>query len=184
MDITYKVQGASPLLTHNPAGMGQASDSLKTKKSQIPTPEAEAAAGLYITEAGHFGLPAASFRGALVGAAKGRKFGKTFATSAVKGAVFVSDELCTILDENGDPATDYVIDARRAKVGTSGITRHRPKFTDWFTVITFDVDDDILSGDQVMDLLEIAGRSVGVGDYRPECSGWFGRFEVVEMHPA
>ena len=167
--IKFKVVGTSPLLTHNPAGMGMTNDNLGTKKSQIPSPDVEAKNGLYVTDEGRSGIPAAAFRGSLVGAAKGRKFGKVFATSAVKGGVFVEDTLCTLCDpETGLPLDDYIIDMRRVKVGTGSnapsITRCRPKFPAWATTIAFEIDEDLMDKDKVRSLLEIGGRSICVGD--------------------
>lgn len=179
--IHIKVEGTSPLLLHNPGGMSpHETPGVKTKK-QIPTPEVEAAAGRYLMPGSEqLALPTTAFRGCMAGAAKGRKIGKTFATTVVKGAVFPAEEWTPLTDPSGDPAIEYEIDMRRAVIGKAGVVRCRPKLTKWAANVRLEYDDDFLAVADLIDLLNIGGRTVGVGDFRPEKTGWFGRFRVVE----
>lgn len=181
--ITINVEGTSPLLLHNPAGMGGGNTGLSAKGKNIPTPEAEAEAGAYRLPAkkgdGQLCIPSFAFRGAMLSAAKGRKMGKDFATTLVKGSVFVTAEFTPLTTPDGDPLHEYVIDARRARVGTAGITRCRPKLEKWAAAVEFEVDQDFLAEENCRELLAIGGRTVGVGDFRPEKSGPFGRFTVL-----
>lgn len=177
--ITITVDGLTPLLMHNPAGMSStAGPGLSAKGKDIPTPEAEAEAGTYRLPDGALALPSFAFRGALLSAAKGRKIGKNFATSLVKGSVFVTSELTPINHTDGTPLKEYEIDMRRAMIGKAGITRCRPKVDPWSADVEFEVDEDFISDEHVHELMVIAGRTIGVGDFRPEKSGPFGRFTV------
>jgi hypothetical protein len=56
--------------------------------------------------------------------------------------------------------------------------RYRPQFDDWSVKITAQVDADILSADILANLVKRAGFGVGIGEWRPEKGGDFGRFEI------
>lgn len=174
--VEIEVESIRPVLMNNPAGMRAPSD--KLGKKNIPTAEVEAEAAVYRNAVGHLYLPSEAFRSCLVGAAKGRRLGKTAATTIVKGSVFAADEQ-TVLMWDDEPVKDYEIDTRRAVVQRNGVTRSRAKVPQWRATVRFEVDTDFISDKQVRELLEIGGRTVGVGDYRPERSGPFGRFTVL-----
>jgi len=182
--VTFEITGTSPLLMHNPAGMARNGSALGTKK--IPKPEDEARAALY-EEGGDLWFPAQAFKAALVSVSKGRRLSKRAATGVVKGSVFPAEERCWLIHpETGEPlgADDYEVDIRRVVVQRSAVFRARPKITRWATKVAFDIDPDVISPDPdgslpiLLYLLNIAGRTIGVGDFRPECGGPFGRFEA------
>jgi hypothetical protein len=56
--------------------------------------------------------------------------------------------------------------------------RHRGEFKDWSATITLQVNTSSLSVEQLANLFLIAGFAVGVGEWRPERNGQYGRFEV------
>lgn len=179
----FHVEGVSPLLMHNPSGMAPAGDDSVSTKTKVAPPDVEAERGVYYSPTGLISLPTTAFRGCLASAAKGRRFGKTFATSIVKGSVFSADEWTPVTMPDGTPMTTWTVDARRAVLGTGktakGIIRGRPKFEEWAATVNFEYDADFLHPDQIGELLEIGGRTIGVGDFRPENSGPFGRFQLV-----
>jgi len=51
-------------------------------------------------------------------------------------------------------------------------------FEEWSIRIPLQVDEGNLSLQNVIDLITRAGFSVGIGEWRPEKGGEFGRFEV------
>jgi hypothetical protein len=176
--IEYPIEHTSPLLMHNPAGMKVMGEVMAKKK--IPTQEEEAAAGVYRLPSGQLYMPNDAFRSALVKAGSGRKIGKTFVTTIVKGAVFSATDAVPITSPDGTPITTWdSIDVRRVIIGKAGILRARPRIEKWAAVVPFEIDTEMISPELVEELLDLAGRLVGVGDYRPEKSGPFGRFRVV-----
>lgn len=60
--------------------------------------------------------------------------------------------------------------------GRSFDLRFRPMMTDWSMEIVVQFDRDLLGMETILNLLIRAGFSVGLGDWRPECSGNFGRY--------
>lgn len=181
---TFKIESLSALLTHNPkAMMSQDSNAMKTKKKYIPEEEAEA--GLYVNSKKQYCLPAIAFRSALIKAVSNKKVGKKSASAIMSAAVFnadaetVDDEMIPILDKSTmKPVKTYGIDSRRAIVMKAGVIRHRPKFSNWSCLIPLQIDTDLVSPEVVAENLNEAGTIIGVGDYRVEKKGWFGRFKA------
>ena len=58
------------------------------------------------------------------------------------------------------------------------ILRTRAKFDEWSVKFVLDTDPEIVDETQIKTWLDIAGRRVGLGDWRPEKSGHYGRYEM------
>jgi hypothetical protein len=56
---------------------------------------------------------------------------------------------------------------------------HRPRFDDWMIRADLELDEDLLSANMARNLIERAGSRVGLGDFRPERGGPFGRFQLT-----
>lgn len=178
----FKITGISPLLQNNPASMGGPAANLGMKK--IPTPEEEAKSKVYKDEKGNFYLLSECFRSSIVGkggSASGRKIGKRTAISACCAGVFTVEPRCILLEpKSGKPIKKYSIDTRRAVIQGNGVLRSRPMFPDWMVKLPLEIDEEWLTTDMVLELLNIAGKVSGVGDFRPQRKGSFGRF-VAEL---
>lgn len=177
--LTFTIVGISPLLQNNPASfIGADEDSgLAAGKKQYDDEE-EARLRLYVTSDGEYYHPTEAFTKAMVRAVTGKKFGKLTATSAIKGSVFIAEPYSLLVDDKGKPLTKYAIDRRPVVVGKARVLRCRPSFEKWRVRLALEVDTAILGEPHVRDALSLAGRVVGVGDYRPEKGGGFGRFSV------
>ena len=66
------------------------------------------------------------------------------------------------------------------KVGTSKILRTRAIFRDWGAKISLIGDTQFLGEDDIQRWLEYSGNYIGIGDWRPDKSGEYGRFRIVE----
>jgi hypothetical protein len=178
--VRFRIHGISPLLMNSPKGMKRGGGgSVSTK--QIPTPEAEAESKVYRLPDGTLYLPAIQFRGALLNAGKGRRIGKRGAMAVAAGAVFVTTDVVPLIDADGDSITDYEVDVQRVVVQGQGVMRARPLLRDWGCEIDFEIDTDFITADMAGEMLSIAGRIVGVGDYRPQHMGPYGRFEAKKV---
>lgn len=197
--FVYRVRGLSPLMQSNPECFitDEPDTALKTKKQDYNS-DAEAAMRCYpkggltwpegnddgvVTATGPFLHPAAAFRSAMCKAAVGRKIAKRAARMVVAGAVFPVDEFVTIEDDEGEPA-EYVLDKRSVVVQKARILRVRPKFTPWECDLKLEVDRDFIGEKVLTEILNLAGRIIGIGEFRPDPSdgksgiGTFGRFNV------
>ena len=62
------------------------------------------------------------------------------------------------------------------------ILRTRAMFdVPWGCRFTLDCDDELVEKQMLERWLDIAGRRIGLGDWRPEKSGDYGRFETVRI---
>jgi hypothetical protein len=61
--------------------------------------------------------------------------------------------------------------------------RYRPEFRAWKFVVTCDVDSDALTEADVINLVNRAGFGVGIGEWRPEKGGEYGRFAIDTTVP-
>jgi hypothetical protein len=179
----FSIIGDSPLLMHNPRSMVRNSAGT-TKRKVIPSPEEEAEIGTYRDEDGFLVFPAIGFRGAFYKAMSGYKVGKKSLRS-VLGHTRVKDEWVYLVDpESKKRLKDYAIDTRRAVVQRQGIMRSRPRIEQWGTELEFLMNEEIatMPEDQLLlqatAILNEAGQTVGVGDFRLDRGGWFGMFHV------
>lgn len=55
---------------------------------------------------------------------------------------------------------------------------YRPEFPEWEIDVPVSYDARLISLESLVNLFERAGYSIGVGAFRPECSGCHGTFRV------
>lgn len=183
--IKLRIDSTGPLLMHNPASMGnqQGPDGVKTRR--IPKPKEEAEQGVYSDNNGDFYLPADAFRISLLSAAKGRRIGKFAAASILAGSVFPVGETCTLWNpKTNKPIKKYdKIYTCRAVVQRQGVLRSRPQIDAWWCELELEIDMDFVpEPEMIVGLYNIAGRIIGVGDFRPEKKGRFGRYRVTLLN--
>lgn len=177
--VVFNIVGISPLLQNNPASfIGVTGEAGLGSGKKTYNDEEEAKLRLYLDDEGAFCHPCESFTKAMVKAVAGKKFGKMFATSAIKGSVFITEPFAMLLDDKWKPLKDYTIDRRPVVVGKARVLRCRPTFKKWRVKLALEIDVAILRPADVKDALALAGRIVGIGDYRPANGGGFGRFKV------
>ena len=63
------------------------------------------------------------------------------------------------------------------------IMRYRPRFKNWGLKFQVTFEDEI-QPEVIKEALEIAGKYSGLGDWRPEKKGKFGKFQVVKFKEA
>lgn len=141
---------------------------------------------LYVNSDKQVYQPASHFEGCLIKASAGYKIqggrGKTY-SQLFKGSVFVSpDEILhgienpESLDFDGDKR--LYLDLRPVVVQRARVARIRPCFKPgWKLDFEITVLDDQIPTNVVNEVLILAGRTVGVGDFRPR----FGRFMVTRF---
>ena len=145
--------------------------------------ELECRRALWLDESGAPTIPAGAIRAAIEGGARKRKQGPQ-----VRGGLVVlstkftydSERYGETVDELGK-RTQFVVPV---VVQRNRILRTRAKFEPpWDCIFEVDVDDEIVDKSQLLEWLDIAGRQIGIGDWRPERSGVFGRFKVTDIEP-
>lgn len=177
----FGCEGISSLLMHNPAAMDHQDSGKKTNVKNIPTPEEEAERSTYRDGDGTLYLPSNMFRSSLWNGAAYRKIGREAARNIINAGVFNVDSKTPVLDpETMEVYRDFTrIHTVRAVIENKGIRRSRAEIEPWYCVVCFELDREFLSPEIVEELLNIAGKRSGVGDWRPQKKGPHGRFRAI-----
>jgi hypothetical protein len=133
-------------------------------------PDADYRESLYPLPGGGYGFPAIAFKNAAVTACT--SLGKAITKVAARQAFHVMGELVPI---EGEPRMRE--DMVRVGMGTADI-RFRGEFPEWSATITVRFNARVLSAEQIVNLFNIAGFAVGIGEWRSEKDGQYGLFHV------
>jgi hypothetical protein len=168
--------GDSPLISHawSEKAKKQMLDKQMKKAKQAKEakdPQRDYEESLYKHPTGGFGFPCVAFKSAAVGACR---FSDGIKMTEARGAFHVVGELAKI---KGEPSMRE--DMVRVGMGTADI-RYRGEFKSWSVVLLISYNADALSPEQIINLFNIAGFGVGVGEWRPEKDGSYGRFHVAQ----
>ncbi|SNT19441.1 hypothetical protein [Sphingopyxis indica] len=172
--VTFVLVGDSPLIVHawsEKAKRQMLDKQMKkaTKAREAKDPEADYEACFYKTEAGAYGFPAIGVKAAMVSACRFVDAKMT----VMRGAFHIDCEMLEVIGEPR-PREDMV----RVGMGTADI-RYRPEFVDWRIPVTIKFNASVISAEQIANLLNAAGFGVGIGEWRPEKNGSYGRFHVA-----
>lgn len=182
--ITFWIRGTSPLITHKwsekaKTMMREKQAGKKTKAREKRDPQAEAMEACYTTKDGEFGVPGLAIKAALITAAhKDLGVEKTLVRKAMFLQIDDPDKIIPM--ECGEPTIRE--DMVRVGAGSADL-RYRPMWDEWRAKVTFEVDADLLTQDDVAALVSRAGFGVGICEWRPEKGGEFGRFEIDPTEP-
>ncbi len=182
--IQVNILGTTPLLIHRFGEDAEQKQPTRRIESTVRDPRTEATKVAYIAADGTYYFNAFAIPGAMgnagashkaVGSRKSLRF-------VVPSAIRLTTDTITIL-EGESPATSFEVDARPVTIpATKGrVMRYRPRWNNWGASFTLMLDDDLLSVAMAQQLLEEAGRGIGIGDFRPEKRGPFGCFRVVHF---
>ena len=77
------------------------------------------------------------------------------------------------------------VDTRAVRIPSTGgrILAYRPMFNDWQLEFTLELDTDFMTEKMLREIVDAAGKRIGLGDFRPACKGPFGRFVVTKWKP-
>jgi hypothetical protein len=180
--IQVEIRGITPLLIHRFSEQSEQQASSRRTLVKRVDPRVEATSNAYIAGDGTYYFSAFSIPGCMTNAGANHKMRGSRKTLrfVVPSAVRMDCDSITILNGDG-PAKNFEVDSRPVTIpSTKGrVMRHRPRFDDWSAKFRINLDDDQLDESTAQQLLEEAGRSIGVGDFRPEKRGPFGTFRVV-----
>lgn len=184
--FTARIEGTAGLIQHRFSEQAEA-DSSKTTRlvgNTRGTPREEAEKVTYRYPDGTLYHPGAAIARLLreAGANHKIKGSRKSVKYAVPGAVIVLDDTIALLHpETNEPLDDYEVDSRPVVIpATKGrVMRHRPRVDEWAMEFQLEIDEDLLPPEFVCQLLTEGGKKLGLGDFRPEKGGPFGRFNVT-----
>ena len=180
--ITVTINGLTPLIVHNFSAkssrqiLEKQQGKAKNAKHEIRKPEEECEAAKHISIDGWEGFPVGGLKKCLV---RGGKAVGLVMTD-LRSAVFVEADCKTknLFRINGKSKMGE--DPIRLPNGAIDL-RYRPYYNEWSANLKITFNEGLVSKDQLLQALYAGGFGVGLGDWRPEKGGDFGRFSVQGM---
>jgi hypothetical protein len=183
--IMVNLEGTTPFICHNwdkknidKMQAKQAGTASKGREKRDPAQDYEGA--FYRLPDGRPGMKLIAFKNAAVTAVT--SLGKEFTKVGARQAFFI------LRDKDGGELTpiSYPEDTppyMRTDTVTVGMgstdLRYRPEFLRWGVTLAIQFNARVITQDQLVNLINLGGFSVGVGEWRPEKNGDHGRFQVV-----
>jgi len=136
-------------------------------------PKKEYLKSAYQQEGGGFGFPASAFKQCAVRAGKALGLAMTDARTLFFVLPTAPDGECVSIKSKKP-----ILRKDPVNVKTGKDLRFRPEFRDWTAELLVKYDKDRVTLEQVANLLDHGGQTVGVGEWRPERNGTFGMFRI------
>ena len=197
MFYEVQIRGIRPIIMHNgPAGLDTRSPanvekaeitrkrgSNRTAADDARLQELECQIALWLDSKAAPTIPEAAIRSCIETGARKLKQGPQVREGLIVDAILSFDydkeRYGVTVEELGKTAQFTV----PVKVGQSRIARTRAKFDEWEATFRLETDEELVDQEQLARWLDIAGRRIGLGDWRPEKSGTYGRFETIKIKP-
>lgn len=177
MLIKCTIEGATPLI------MNRFNDSsLETNardKNALPREIAEKTA--YLDDKGKLFYPTINLYSAIINAGKFHKHGKNKVTtqksSLIPAGLLMTQEI-VYFEKPKD--NNFEVDSRPVVIPSTGgkIMRHRARLDEWQLSFHLELDETMFSSKLVKEFVTDAGKKIGIGDFRPERKGFYGRFTI------
>lgn len=183
MEISIKIEGVTPLLCNrftDEAQMAATSGNRSALTGDKGSPREQAEKKLYLGSDGEPMIPQPNLFRCIIDAGKFFKNGKSKVTtqksSLIPSCVDVQGVELKIITREG-----WEVDTRAVRIPSTGgrILCNRPCFNDWGLEFTVLLDTDMMAPKLFREIVDAAGKSVGLGDFRPDCKGPFGKFKVT-----
>jgi|SRR3990172_1188911 len=189
--LEIEIIGTKPLITH--AWSDEAKGAMRDKQTKAPKKTLKAKDKQALFEASRYyfnddseGFPAGAFKKAAVRAGKLLNISMT----DLRQCFFVIGEYGKTAGEMGSPVELVRIqgksELREDLVRLNGATadlRYRAEYKKWKVLLEVEYVENFISEEQVVQLFAYAGKTVGVGEWRPERDGICGTWQVGKAKP-
>ena len=177
--VKLKVTGLTPLIQNKmKETIIQQMEDVRSGKAKKSTrtaidPKKEYIKSSYKQDDGSFGFPASAFKQCAVRAGKGLGLAMTDTRTLFFVLPNAPDGECVSIKSNKP-----ILRKDPVNVKTGKDLRFRPEFRNWKADLIVKFDADRITIEQIANLLNHGGQTVGVGEWRPEKNGTFGTFQV------
>jgi hypothetical protein len=182
-EIQVTIEGTTPLLCNrftDAAAMSASSGSRSSAIGEKGTPREQAEKKLYLGADGRLIIPQPNLFRCIIDAGKYFKAGKSKVTT-IKSSLIPSCVDIRVVEIPIRHADPWEVDTRAVRIPSTGgrILCHRPSFNDWALDFTVYLDTEIMTVKLLREIVDAAGKRIGLGDFRPDCKGPFGKFVVT-----
>lgn len=184
-EIDVRIEGTTPLICNKFTDAAMMAASSGTRSSAVGdrgTPKEQAATKLYISEITKKPMiPQPNMFRAIIDAGTFHKNGKskitTQSTSMIPACVDIEGSEIHLIHKE-----PWMVDSRAVRIPSTGgrIMAHRPIFNDWALEFTILVDTEMMTTKLLRQIVDDAGKRIGLGDFRPAKKGPFGKFVVTK----
>ena len=187
--IEVKIAGVTPLLFNKFTDEAAMSASNGTRAATVGgkgAPREQAEKKLYISEStGRPVIPGPNLFRCIIDAGKYFKAGKSKVTTLKSSLI----PACLSIEELEIPVESpapWDVDTRAVRIPSTGgrILAHRPCYHDWSLSFTMELDEEVMDCKLLREIVDTAGKRIGLGDFRPDCKGPFGKFVVERWEVA
>lgn len=175
------IEGVSPLLINRFKEQAEVVANMrKTNKKDYGSPREQAEGSAYCDEkTKKLWIPSTWIKGTLTSVSSDYKLpsSRKSVKSVIGGAIIPKEE--KIYFKEGYVLSNVEVDSRPCVIQKARIMRHRARLEKWSFEFHLEVEDTILNLDNVHEMLVDSGRRSGIGDFRAQKGGPFGRFCLV-----
>jgi hypothetical protein len=181
--VSVKIEGVTPLILnrfHDAAQLSATSGTRASTASEKGTPQAQAELKLYTGADGKLVIPQPNVLSCITAAGKFFKAGKSKVTTQKSSLI----PACVEIEGVDIPLMHkqpWRVDGRPVRIPATGgrILCYRPMFDDWALTFALTLDTEVMTVKLLREVIDTAGKRIGLGDFRPDCKGPFGRFKVT-----
>lgn len=141
---------------------------------------------MHVTPDGRVEIPSTAFANVIKAAARRLQIqvpgkGKTQYTKYFEAGIAVMDGI--VLDVKAEDVSKerLYVPSDGKPGGAKRVYRNFPRIDSWSGTVTYFVLDDMITEQVFSQVLRSAGLLVGIGRFRPENRGFYGRFEVTKI---
>jgi hypothetical protein len=184
--FNLRLEGTSPLIVHKFSEKSKkAIEDKQQKKAKeaksAREPKAEYLASFYVmpgstagADDARYGFPAAGFKNAAVdacsfidGVTKVQARGSFHVIGAEAGLIEIKHAGVAMREDT-------------VRIGMGALDlRYRPEFSDWKCELAIHYNAAVITPEQIVNLFNVAGFAIGVGEWRPQRDGSNGMFRVA-----
>ena len=197
MLYNVRITGISPIIQHSAEGIDSQhpaniekkhltskKGSNRTASDEARIHELETIIGFWLDSFDRPTVPAAAIRSCIETAARKLKQG-----GQVREGLLVINTHFEYDEERYGADLDTLAHSTQFRaavvVQRARLIRVRPKFDlPWAVFFQAEADDELVDEQQLRAWLDIGGRRIGLGDWRPEKSGEYGRFTTASIEEA
>ena len=183
MRVKVEIAGVTGLLMNRfgeDAEAAVGSGTRPTFSGDKGTPRDQASKKAYADQDGQLYIPGANIFASIINAGIFHKVGKkqltTAKTSLIPAGCIVEDLICPLGTDKWEVDSRSVVNP-----STSGrMMCHRPRLDQWSLSFTLNIDTTVFDPKLIRAVVDDAGKKIGLGDFRPQRKGPFGRFVVTK----
>jgi len=182
--ILIRIEGITPLLCSNyvPEEDGKKAGKTNRFTGERGTPLEQAEKRLYRGVDGSLIIPSENMFACITGGGKFHKANKRNVTTQSSSILYGCAEIEEIAIglEHEQPWKVFSKPGRIPPKTGARVLIHRPMFDDWALEFNLIIDEEIIGSQFMREIVDDAGKRIGLGDWRPDLRGRYGKFVVTK----